>query len=114
MTIQGSEWIAVIGGGIGFIVCLIFIIYVLFKQFVVWKKNNLSTYQSKRVKVVGKYRNQFHIIIFQLDNGDKKEFKVSAKKYGKILKGDVGMLAFKGTRYKGFRRVVPLSPGLIK
>ena len=41
---------------------------------------------------------------FQVDSGDRMEFKVSGAEYGMLAEGDVGRLMFQGTRYKGFER----------
>lgn len=41
---------------------------------------------------------------FEVQSGDRMEFKVSGKEYGMLVEGDKGNLIFQGTRYHGFDR----------
>lgn len=41
---------------------------------------------------------------FQIESGDRMEFKISGNEYGMLVEGDQGKLTFQGTRYLGFQR----------
>lgn len=46
---------------------------------------------------------------FEVESGDRLEFKLPAKEYGLLMEGDYGKLTFQGTQYLGFVR--DLQPG---
>jgi hypothetical protein len=52
----------------------------------------------------------FHIVstdyyvTFQLDSGERREFRVTGHAYGTLVEGDAGSLSVQGTRYLGFER----------
>lgn len=79
-----------------------------------WGKNNRSprldvsaTVMSKRTHT---HRNQNHgssssyYVTFQVESGDRMEFRMSGREYGLLAEGDKGKLHFQGTRYLGFDR----------
>ncbi|SHI53941.1 Protein of unknown function [Geosporobacter subterraneus DSM 17957] len=41
---------------------------------------------------------------FEVESGDRMEFRVSAQEYGMLAEGDVGKLTFQGSRYHSFDR----------
>lgn len=41
---------------------------------------------------------------FEVNSGDRLEFKVRDTEYGMLVENDTGMLTFQGTRYLGFER----------
>lgn len=41
---------------------------------------------------------------FEVQSGDRIELPVSGREYGMLVEGDLGLLTFQGTRYKGFER----------
>ncbi|NMA03148.1 MAG: DUF2500 domain-containing protein, partial [Clostridiales bacterium] len=43
-----------------------------------------------------------YYVTFQVESGDRMEFRVSGKEYGLLAEGDVGKLTFQGTRYHEF------------
>jgi hypothetical protein len=45
-----------------------------------------------------------YYITFEVESGDRLEFKVNGEEYGLCSEGDEGRLSFKGTRYIGFER----------
>ncbi|UPK46967.1 MULTISPECIES: DUF2500 domain-containing protein [Paenibacillus] len=45
-----------------------------------------------------------YYITFEVESGDRLEFKVNGDEYGLCAEGDEGRLSFKGTRYVGFER----------
>jgi hypothetical protein len=52
----------------------------------------------------------FHIVstdyyvTFQLDSGERREFRVTGHAYGTLVEGAEGSLSAQGTRYWGFER----------
>ena len=47
-----------------------------------------------------------YFVTYEVESGDRMEFKVSGDEYGMLAEGDFGRLSFKGTRYKGFMRII--------
>lgn len=45
-----------------------------------------------------------YFVTFEVESGERIEFKVSVTEYGILVEGDNGELAFQGTRYLGFTR----------
>lgn len=92
-----------------------------------WNRNNQSPRLTVSAKIVSK-RTQvtqhthpnagdatgahgFHTttstsyyVTFQVESGDRMEFRVSGSEYGTYIEGDTGKLSFQGTRYLGFER----------
>lgn len=42
---------------------------------------------------------------FEVESGDRMEFRVSSREYGMLAEGDSGRLSFQGTRFLEFERV---------
>lgn len=88
-----------------------------------YKDNNASPILTVDAKVVAKRgdvsRNHHHddtgaqhssssttyFVTFEVESGDRMEFRVSGKEYGMLVEGDLGKLTFQGTRYQGFKRI---------
>ena len=92
-----------------------------------WNKNNQSPRLTVSAKIVSK-RTQVtqhthpnagdatgahgfytttstsYYVTFQVESGDRMEFRVSGSEYGTYIEGDTGKLSFQGTRYLGFER----------
>jgi len=49
--------------------------------------------------------NTTYYVTFEVESGDRMEFKVSDKEYGMLAEGDKGKLTFQGSRYKEFTRI---------
>ena len=47
-----------------------------------------------------------YYITFEVESGDRIEFRVSNKDYGMIAENDTGRLTFQGTRFLGFNRII--------
>ena len=47
-----------------------------------------------------------HYVTFEVQSGDRMEFRVDGTEYGRLAEGDVGQLSFQGTRYLGFERIM--------
>ena len=43
-------------------------------------------------------------VAFEFADGARREFRVSGPEFGVLVEGDAGLLAWQGTRYRGFRR----------
>jgi hypothetical protein len=46
-----------------------------------------------------------YYVTFEVESGDRLEFRVEGNEYGLLAEGDYGRLTFQGTRYQGFERV---------
>lgn len=84
-----------------------------------WSTNNNSPILDVFVTVISKRQNisrgpvdnngisnssTTYYVTFQVESGDRMEFRVSGSQYGMIMEGDMGMLKFQGTRFLEFRR----------
>lgn len=85
-----------------------------------WNRNNHSPRLTVPATVVAKRANvsrhhhgsdmhhtTYHTtyyVTFQMESGDRMEFRISDGEYGMLIEGDRGMLTFQGTRYLGFER----------
>ncbi|MEW8973737.1 MAG: DUF2500 domain-containing protein [Tissierellaceae bacterium] len=47
-----------------------------------------------------------YYVTFEVQSGDRMEFRVSGKEYGMLAEGDKGNLIFQGTRYHEFDREI--------
>ena len=45
-----------------------------------------------------------YFVTFEVESGDRMEFRVNGAEYGRLSEGDVGRLSFQGTRFLGFER----------
>ena len=107
---------------IGIVFILVFgtIIYSIISSAKEWKKNNDSPVLSVDAVVVAKRTNVSHhhhhdnmqssssttyYVTFEVDSGDRMEFRVKGTEYGMLIEQDRGKLTFQGTRYLGFKRI---------
>lgn len=109
--------------GIMFLVVGTILIYTIAKNMNQWHRNNNSPIQTVPSKVVAKrFGVQHHMqgggqdqmmtshsqttyfVTFELKNRHRLEFKIKNKEFGMLVEGDIGMLTYQGTRYKGFTR----------
>ena len=107
---------------IGFIFVIGFIIVQIVQGARQWNRNNESPVLTVDAAVVTKRtivsdhhhdtgNNSFHhstyttyYTTFQVESGDRMEFKVKSDEYGMLAENDMGKLTFQGTRYLGFKR----------
>ena len=47
-----------------------------------------------------------HYAAFEVESGDRMEFRITGVQYGKLREGDTGTLSFRGTRFLSFDRHV--------
>lgn len=102
-------------------------IVVAVKGISTWSKNNHSPRLTVTAKIVSKRINVSHhrhanagdatgahgfsttsstsyYVTFQVESGDRMEFKVTGSEYGMLAEKDTGKLSFQGTRYLSFER----------
>ena len=87
-----------------------------------WKRNNNSpeltveaTVVTKRTDIYNHHNNvnnnmhssssTIYYVAFEVESGDRMEFKVQGNQYGMLVEGDRGKLTFQGTRYLNFKRI---------
>lgn len=93
-----------------------------FKGIKEWNHNNNSPRLEVQAMVVSKRTNVSHhtrsdannmsymttdttyYVTFQVESGDRMEFRVKGSEYGMLAENDYGILHFQGTRYMGFER----------
>ena len=114
--------------GIIFVVIIGVIAVGIVKGLIEWNGNNNSPILTVNAKVVAKrmavegrsshhlhaghhhhhtshHSTTYYFSTFEVESGDRTEFKISDREYGMLAEGDVGKLTFQGTRYKGFERM---------
>jgi len=108
--------------GIGFVFVIGTIIFRSVKGVSEWSSNNrqpvltvVAQLVSKRTHVShGHHNHDNHMhthssttyyATFQVESGDRMEFRISGNEYGLLAEGDTGRLTFQGTRYQGFARI---------
>jgi hypothetical protein len=87
-----------------------------------WNKNNHTPVLTVNAKLVAKrtdvrrtnspqangidYPSSYtaYYATFEVESGDRMEFRLEASEYGMLAESDVGQLTFQGTRYQGFER----------
>lgn len=121
------------GGMFGMMPALVTVLFVVVIGIIVvqavrgvsqWHANNQSPVLTVEAEMVAKRahvtrhrhtsgeHNEFHhtttsttyYATFQVDSGDRLEFRVPDMEYGMLVEGDRGSLTFQGTRYHGFSR----------
>jgi|GEM_PF-382151 len=90
------------------------ILFIVIRGLSTWMSNNAAelrqdevTVISKRMKVWGGSNNSSahtsYYITFELSSGERVEFGVSGTQYGSCREGETGLLAYQGSRFKGFQ-----------
>ncbi|MGE5474360.1 MAG: DUF2500 domain-containing protein [Ignavibacteriales bacterium] len=119
-----------VSSGIFFLAVLVFIlvlcvmIFIILKNAGEWIHSKTQPVLSVNAKVVAKRENvssaggfdssgssHFHThvytdyyLTFELENGDRIEFRTKGKEFGKVAEGDAGILTYQGIIYLGFKR----------
>lgn len=79
------------------------------KQPVLTVKSRMITRRSHMQQVrqdeQGLQTKTLYYLTFEVESGDRIEFKVTGEEYGQCAEGDEGRLTFQGTRYIGFQRL---------
>ncbi|HEY8363629.1 MAG TPA: DUF2500 domain-containing protein [Tissierellaceae bacterium] len=81
-----------------------------------WNYNNKQPVLSVVARVVAKRTNvsrhgnnthsTSYYVTFEVESGDRIEFKVPGEEYGMLAEGDVGKLTFQGTKFIKYERAV--------
>lgn len=73
---------------------------------VVAKRADVSTYRHSDSDNIGHHHHSSttYYVTFEVQSGDRMEYKVASNEYGMLVEGDLGSLTFQGTRYLGFNR----------
>lgn len=96
-------------------------IFIFVKGIKEWNYNNKQPVLSVAAKVVAKrnhtsrsrhnHNGHHHTststsyyVTFEVESGDRMEFRVSGQEFGLLVEGDIGKLTFQGTRYHKFER----------
>lgn len=98
-----------------FIIVFGTIIFTIITGIFGWNKNNNSPKLSVPAQVVTKRSNTqggsgnsaastSYYVTFQVESGDRTEFKLSGQEFGMLAENDLGVLTFQGTRFHSFER----------
>ncbi|MGT2715462.1 DUF2500 domain-containing protein [Streptococcus respiraculi] len=76
-------------------------------------RNNAVPQEFRTAKLIGKrthigggnHAYTAYYLAFELESGERREFRVSSKAYALSAEGDKGELAFQGTRFLDFKRI---------
>lgn len=99
----------------------VFIIFSLVKGFSQWSHNNKQPVLTVPSRIVSKRTDVSHhnhtdngnahhtstttyYVTFEVESGDRMEFRVNGQEFGQLAEGDQGKLTFQGTRYLGYER----------
>lgn len=98
---------------LGFVVVFGIIIFAIITRVKTGIKNNNSPRLSvpakvkgKRIHVRGDHSHTTYYVTFEVQSGDRMEFKVTGEEYGILAEEDLGILTFQGTRFISFERQV--------
>jgi len=99
---------------IGFFVVIAIIVVSAVKGMATWSSNEQKPRLRVHASVVAKRTqtsggNQTMVstnyyATFEVESGDRMEFRLNGSEYGELAEGDRGMLDFQGTRFQGFTR----------
>ena len=90
------------------IVAVTFIV-ILVRGISEWNSNNHSPKLGVEASGAHGYThssNTTYYAAFEVESGDRMEFRISGPQYGKLREGDTGTLSFQGTRFLSFDRHV--------
>ena len=68
------------------------------------KRTSVTTHLQQMGDVMMPMDDTSYYATFQVQSGDRMEFRVKGKEYGLLREGDRGELVFQGTRYHSFTR----------
>ncbi|MDR7857815.1 DUF2500 domain-containing protein [Tissierella sp.] len=71
----------------------------------VTKRSNTSNHNHNHDNHMHSSTDTSYYVTFEVESGDRMEFRISGKEYGMLVEGDIGKLTFQGTRYQSFERV---------
>lgn len=102
--------------GIIFVIVICSIVFALIRNLKTWHSNNHAEREVHAAHIVSKrfdversgnvsasaYTEYY--VTFELEDGERREFQVSGKIYGKLAEQDRGDVTFQGTRFLSFER----------
>lgn len=65
-----------------------------------------SSHTGGNMNQVNNYDYTTYYVTFEVESGDRMEFKLKGDEYGLLVEGDKGNLNFQGSRYLGFNRII--------
>ena len=106
--------------GIIFVIVIGIFVVAIVRGIAQWQRNNHAEQETHRACIVTKRIDVDHYgngdkvssstttyyVTFELENGERREFRVSGKLYGQLAEKDQGELQFQGTRFLSFQRNV--------
>lgn len=84
-----------------------------------WSYNNSQPETTQDAKVVSKrmevsgsreQSSTTYYATFEIQGGDRREFRMTGSDYGLLAEGDIGQVCYQGSRYVGFARS-PMNEG---
>lgn len=123
----GEPWWFTLAPGLIFGVIIVVMGTALVRGVGTWMSNNTAPIRSVPARVLGKRTNTWggagdssvhtsYYVAFELDSGERLEFRVNGPEYGLITQNEDGILTYQGTRFKGFQpqsrpKANPRPPG---
>jgi hypothetical protein len=71
---------------------------------IVSKRTETHHHQHNQNNQVAIQTTTSYFVTFEVESGDRIEFKIQGHQYGQMIEGDNGKLTFQGTRFIGFER----------
>lgn len=71
---------------------------------VVSRRTDIQHHPHANADTVTSFPSTTYYATFEVESGDRMEFRLSGQEYGMLYDGDVGRLSFQGTRFLGFTR----------
>jgi len=104
-------------GGLIFLIVIGGFLFVIIKGLSTWTSNNSAERIYTPCKVVDKRTEVWggsgdsrastnYYVTFEFNDSTRKEFYVKPSQFGLLVIGDSGELAYQGTRFLGFNRVI--------
>ncbi|MDQ0221881.1 DUF2500 domain-containing protein [Streptococcus moroccensis] len=98
---------------VGMALVLGYVIFQIGRNVLDWSRNNQSSEQSVKARVISKHPNLLHSgdakrtlhkVIFQLPGQQSLELRVRGEAFDQLLEGDEGELTFQGNRFLAFKQ----------
>lgn len=69
------------------------------------KRTNFSRHNHNSNNHMSSSTSTTYYVTFEVESGDRMEFRITGREYGMLAEGDLGKLTFQGTRYHNFERI---------
>lgn len=110
--------------GLIFLIVIVGLVFAVVSAIAKWHHNNRQPVETvsaqvvaKRMRVSGRPASNydgtlttgsrtttFYYCTFEDPQGTRREFRVAGSQYGQLVEGDLGVLTYQGSRFKGFQR----------